>query len=97
MLLTTIGSEYWPSTPGGKILTVLLSIYAVAILGYVAAALATFFIDRDAADPDAAVASETSLQQVLHEVQALRLEIKGDRVGQPNELSDSSRGEKAPG
>lgn len=75
MMITTIGSEYWPKTPGGKILTVLLSLYAVAILGYVAASLATFFIDRDADDPKAAVASDKSVQAVLAEVQALREEV----------------------
>ncbi len=75
MMISTIGSDYWPQTPGGKILTVLLSFYAVAILGYIAASLATFFIDRDADDPKAAVASDKSVQKVLEEIQALREEI----------------------
>ncbi len=75
MMITTIGSEYWPVTVGGKILTVIISLYAVAILGYIAASLATFFIDRDAADPKAAVASDQSVQKVLAEVAALREEI----------------------
>ena len=76
MLITTIGSEYWPQTGGGKILTSLLSLYAVAILGYIAASLATFFIDRDADDKHAAVAGEQTVQQVLAEVQALRTEVQ---------------------
>jgi len=75
MMITTIGSEYWPHTPGGKILTVILSLYAVAILGYIAASLATFFIDRDADDPKAALASDKSVQKVLVEIAKLREEI----------------------
>ncbi|HEY3875607.1 MAG TPA: ion channel [Candidatus Kapabacteria bacterium] len=75
MMITTIGSEYWPQTPGGKILTVLLSFYAVAILGYIAASLATFFIDREAEDEKAPVVGEKSIQKVLEEITALRAEI----------------------
>jgi voltage-gated potassium channel len=75
MMVTTIGSDYWPRTSGGKILTVILSLYAVAILGYIAASLATFFIDREAENPQAPVPSEKSIQKVLDEVRALRKEI----------------------
>jgi voltage-gated potassium channel len=75
MMITTIGSDYWPRTPGGKVLTVILSLYAVAILGYIAASLATFFIDREAESPQAPVPSEKSIQKVLEEVRALRQEI----------------------
>lgn len=48
MLITTMGSDFWPTTPEGRILCLLLSIYAVAVFGYLAAALASFFIERDA-------------------------------------------------
>lgn len=47
MLLTTIGSDYWPRTVEGKLLTLGLSLYALGILGYVAASLASFFVGRD--------------------------------------------------
>ncbi len=47
MLLTTIGSQYWPVTAEGRILSLVLSIYAVSVLGYIAAVLASFFIGRD--------------------------------------------------
>ena len=49
MLVTTVGSEYWPKTPEGRILCVLLAIYAVTVFGYLAASLASFFVERDAA------------------------------------------------
>ena len=48
MIITTLGSQHWPVTPEGRILCLILSIYAVTILGYIAATLASFFIGRDA-------------------------------------------------
>jgi voltage-gated potassium channel len=47
MLLTTMGSEYWPRTPEGRLLCLLLAIYAFAVFGYVTAAIAAYFVDRD--------------------------------------------------
>lgn len=49
MMLTTMGSEYWPQTPEGRFLCLLLAIYGFTMFGYVTATLATFFIARDAA------------------------------------------------
>jgi voltage-gated potassium channel len=48
MIITTLGSQDWPVTTEGRILCLVLSIYAITILGYVAASLASYFIDRDA-------------------------------------------------
>ena len=39
----------------------LLAVYAFAVFGYVTATIATFFIDRDAERPDAALAGERSI------------------------------------
>jgi voltage-gated potassium channel len=47
MLLTTMGSQYWPQTPEGRVLCLLLALYAFAIFGYVTAAIAAFFVGRD--------------------------------------------------
>lgn len=49
MLLTSMGSEYWPRTGAGRALCLLLSIYGFAVFGYITAALASHFIDRDQA------------------------------------------------
>lgn len=49
MLLTTMGSDYWPTTPEGRLLCLLLALYAFAVFGYVTASLAAFFIDSDKA------------------------------------------------
>lgn len=47
MLLTTMGSEYWPKTASGRALCLLLSIYGFAVFGYITAALASYFVGRD--------------------------------------------------
>ncbi len=43
-----MGSDYWPRTPEGRILCLLLALYAFAVFGYVTATLASYFIGRDA-------------------------------------------------
>ena len=53
MLMTTLGSEYWPRTGAGRILTLVLSLYSFAVFGYITATLASFFIDRDAEERQA--------------------------------------------
>lgn len=50
MLLTTMGSEYWPRSPEGRLICLLLSAYAFAMFGYITATLASFFVGSDAAD-----------------------------------------------
>lgn len=47
MLLTTMGSDYWPRTPEGRVLCLLIALYAFAVFGYVTAAIAAFFVDQD--------------------------------------------------
>jgi voltage-gated potassium channel len=55
MIMTTLGSDYWPQTPEGRILCFFLSLYAFALFGYVTAILATFFlgnVDKEAKDKE---------------------------------------------
>ena len=47
MIMTTMGSEWWPRTVEGRLLCILLSLYAFAMFGYVTATLASFFIGQD--------------------------------------------------
>jgi voltage-gated potassium channel len=49
MMLTTMGSEYWPRTSEGRLICLLLSMYAFAVFGYLTATLASFFVGSDAA------------------------------------------------
>lgn len=75
MIMTTMGSDYWPSTGEGRALCVLLSVYAFAVFGYVTAALASFFIGRDAVRDDAEIAGRTALDALRTEIVLLRTEV----------------------
>ncbi len=76
MLMTTMGSEYWPQTAEGRVLCFLLAVYAFAVFGYVTAAIATFFIGRDAEDDEAEIAGAKPIEALHAEIQALRAEIR---------------------
>ena len=71
MIMTTMGSEYWPETGDGRVLCVFLALYAFAVFGYVTATLATFFIGQD---------ERRDLQQ---ELTALRAELEHLRPKPP--------------
>lgn len=75
MLITSIGSEYWPATTEGQVLTLLLSLYGLAMLGYITATLASFFVGRDAEDTSGPVAGNREIKSLLKEVRALRAEL----------------------
>ena len=83
MILTTMGSQYWPQTVEGRVLCVFLALYAFAVFGYVTATLATFFIGRDAADDQAELAGAEQLSALREEVMALREEIRRAIVATP--------------
>lgn len=88
MLVTTIGSERWPATPQGRTLTLLLSVYAVGVLGYITAAIASFLVGRDAESDAAEVAGERSMRALREEVHALREELRALR----SELQEANGG-----
>jgi len=76
MLMTTMGSEYWPQTPEGRVLCFFLALYAFAVFGYLTAAIATFFIGRDAEDDEGEIAGNRSIEALYAEIKALRHEIQ---------------------
>ncbi len=76
MILTTMGSQYWPETVEGRLLCIVLSLYALAMFGYVTAALATFFVGRDAVSEDAELASSEAIAELHKEVLALREDLR---------------------
>ena len=76
MLLTSLGSEYWPQTTEGRALCLLLGIYGFAVFGYITATLASFFVGRDAEEKDAPVAGTADIRALRGEVQALRALIE---------------------
>jgi voltage-gated potassium channel len=79
MIMTTLGSQYWPETFEGRVLCIFLALYAFAIFGYVTATLATYFIGRDAASVDAEVAGARELSELRREVVALRGDLQALR------------------
>jgi voltage-gated potassium channel len=83
MLLTTIGSQFWPVTPEGRVLAFMLSLYGVAVLGYLAATLASFFIGRDAQEPAAPLAGADDLKELRKEIAALREALETRLVPEP--------------
>ena len=84
MLITTMGSDYWPKTTEARVLCLILALYAFATFGYVTAALASFFVGRDAGGQPAAPAS-ASLEALHAEMVALREDLRrlGDRIPRP--------------
>lgn len=76
MIMTTLGSEYWPQTAEGRVLTFILSLYSFAVFGYTTATLATFFIGREAASDETEVAGTNAIEALQAEIKALRLEMK---------------------
>lgn len=76
MVLTTMGSEYWPQTLEGRILCFFLALYAFAVFGYVTATLATFFVGRDAENEEGELAGARELSAMREELSAMRREIQ---------------------
>ncbi len=76
MMITTIGSEYFPQTAEGRVLCFILALYGFAVFGYVTATLATFFVGRDAENEDAELPSAHSIAELKTEIRALREEVR---------------------
>lgn len=74
MLVTTIGSEYWPQSVEGKLLTLILSIYSVAVFGYIAATIATYFIGQETQTTSSE--APTAHEQILYQINEMRKELE---------------------
>jgi voltage-gated potassium channel len=70
MMLTTMGSDYFPKTAGGRILCLLFAIYGFAIFGYITAAVASFLVgaDRKEDEPPPAAPANDAVHAELVEV-----------------------------
>lgn len=76
MMITTMGSDYWPQSAEGRLLSFMLALYAFTVFGYVTAALASFFIGRDVEVNEKATQKSSPLQELQAEIAALRTEIQ---------------------
>ena len=79
MALTTMGSDYFPVTPEGRVLGFLLALYAFAVFGYLTATLATFFVGRDAESAEGEIAGAADIHALNQEMALLREEIRSMR------------------
>lgn len=79
MMVLSVGSETWPESPEGRSLGFFLALYGFSIVGYVAATLTSFFLDRDAQDEEAELAGSRDLHMLAREVRALRRELENAR------------------
>jgi voltage-gated potassium channel len=75
MLVTSIGSDFWPVTTDGRVLTLLLSTYGLAVFGYITASFASFFVGRDAEAPDGPVAWREVIERLACQIRDLRLAL----------------------
>jgi voltage-gated potassium channel len=76
MMITTIGSEYFPKTAEGRILCFVLALYGFAVFGYVTATLATYFVGRDAENSESEIIGAEAIKALRREIAQLREEIK---------------------
>lgn len=75
MIMTTLGSEYWPVTGEGRVLAWLLSLYGLAVFGYITATVASHFIAQDSGREAERAATTRDTEQLRQEVIALRGQI----------------------
>lgn len=76
MIITSLGSEYWPQTPEGRILCWLIGLYGFAVFGYITATLSSLFVGLDAeAKTNATGASESRIRELETELAKLRQEL----------------------
>lgn len=80
MIMTTLGSEYWPRTAEGRALCFMLALYAFAVFGYVTASLASFFIGRDAEDEQGEIAGTTAIAALRADIALLHEEVRALRA-----------------
>jgi voltage-gated potassium channel len=67
MMVTTMGTDYFPKSAEGRVLAFFLAVYGFAIFGYVAATLASYLISR--------VRKEEKKENLQSEIEQLRSEI----------------------
>ncbi|HYI41997.1 MAG TPA: ion transporter [Sphingomicrobium sp.] len=75
MLVASIGTDYWPASTEGRMLTMLLALYGLAVFGYITATFASFFVGRDAEQAGSELAGSSELATILRELREFRKEV----------------------
>lgn len=99
MTMTTMGSDYFPQTPEGRILGWLLALYAFAIFGYITATIASLFVGQDTAvvyGGTEGVAATTDVAALRAEIAGLRAEMAGlvARLQPPSDAGPHDNGQR---
>lgn len=76
MIMTTMGSNYWPESFEGRVLCIFLALYSFTVFGYFTATLATFFVGRDAENIEGELAGSKEIKALKDEVMALREDLR---------------------
>jgi voltage-gated potassium channel len=76
MVITSMGTAAEPKSLEGRALFFLLALYSFTFFGYITAALASYFVGREAASGASDVAGERSIQSLRAEIEALRADLK---------------------
>ncbi|WP_274425531.1 ion transporter [Chelativorans sp. YIM 93263] len=79
MLVSTMGSAFWPVTAEGRALAFLLAIYGLAVFSYITGTFATFFIGQEAEARDGEVAGSREIESLRRELKLLRSELRQNR------------------
>ena len=83
MIVTTMGSGFWPETAEGRLLAFLLTLYGYAVLSYITASFATFFIGQEAHAEDSEIVGAQDIRALRGELASLREELARAR---PNNI-----------
>lgn len=70
MLLITIGSDYWPLTPEGRMLAFIIAFYGFTVLGYITATIASLFIEQDSGN-----LTRKHFAELMREIRELRKKL----------------------
>jgi len=81
MLMTTSGSDYWPTSPEGRILCFLMALYAFAIFGYVTATIATLLVGQEQKSRKVLNVEARAISELRAEIAALSARLEG-RAGE---------------
>lgn len=81
MIVTTMGSGFWPITAEGRLLAFLLTLYGYAVFSYITASFATFFIGQEALAHDGEMAGAHDIRALRGELASLREELARARPG----------------
>jgi len=90
MTLTTMGTDFFPTSGEGRMLALLLATYGFAIFGYVTASIASIFVSRDAEEEDGELANGRQVAALRSEIAQLAL-----RVERLTEVIEHRGGERA--